>query len=154
MSSSGIGDYFSKISGKVSEQSKKSGWGYLDEDLKFTAHRLQGVEFYNEPALNLIDRYDGPNTSFYLDPPYYPSTRQSINTYEYEMTAFQHLILLKRIVKCQGHVIISGYDNPVYNKELAGWDKYYFETTINSSQDKIKSPRVEVVWVKPETMFA
>ena len=148
MSSSGMGDYFSKISGKISEQSKKSGWGYLDEDLKFTAYRLQGVEFYNEPALNLIDRYDGPNTSFYLDPPYYPSTRQSSNAYEYEMTAFQHLFLLKRILRCQGNVIISGYDNPVYNKELDGWEKYSFETSINSSTDKVKSQRVEVVWVK------
>jgi DNA adenine methylase len=148
MSSSGMGDYFSKISGKVSEQAKKSGWGYLDTDLKFTAYRLQGVEFYNEPALNLIERYDGPNTSFYLDPPYYPSTRNSLNMYEYEMTALQHLFLLKRINKCKGNVVISGYDHPVYNKELAGWEKYFFETTVNSSQSKTKDSRVEVVWVK------
>lgn len=148
MSSSGMGEYFSKISGNVSEQAKKSGWGYLDEDLKFTAHRLQGVKFYNRPALDLIDRYDGQNVSMYLDPPYYPSTRQSPNVYEYEMTALQHLFLLRRIQKCKGNVIISGYDHPVYNKELKDWEKYSFETTINSSQDKVKAPRVEVVWVK------
>jgi hypothetical protein len=64
------------------------------------------------------------------------------------MTAFEHLFLLKRIVRCQGSVILSGYDNPIYNKELEGWEKYSFEMTINSSQDKVKSPRVEVVWVK------
>jgi DNA adenine methylase len=121
-------------------------WNYLPQDLKFTAHRIQEVEFYAEPALNLIDRYDGPSTSFYLDPPYYPSTWVG-SLYEHEMTAFQHLILLRRIKKCQGHVIISGYDNLTYDRELQGWDKYIFDAVSLTS--KVRSSRTEVAWVKP-----
>ena len=144
MSRSGMGDDFSKLS----DEEDSSSWDYLPDDLKFTAHRLQGVEFYNEPALELIERYDGPNTSFYLDPPYYPLTRTTPKVYEHEMTSFQHLLLLKRIVKCEGNVVISGYDNPVYNKELKDWEKYCFDMSNHSAQTKIKSQRVEVVWVR------
>lgn len=122
-------------------------WDYLPDDLKFTASRLQGVRLYNEPALKLLDLYDGPDTSFYLDPPYYPSTRTNASIYEYEMVAFEHLILLRRIKKCQGHVVISGYDNLVYNRELQDWDRIVFETI--SSTPHIKSPRTEILWVKP-----
>ena len=120
----------------------------LFESLSFTAYRLQGVEFYCGPAMDLIDKYDGPNTSFYLDPPYYPTTRQSSQVYEYEMTQFQHLLLLKRIVRCEGNVVISGYDNPVYSKELKEWEKYSFETANHSGQTDVKSRRTEVVWVR------
>jgi DNA adenine methylase len=145
MSRSGMGGDFSKLS----EDDDGSSWDNLPDDLKFTAHRLQGVEFYNRRALELIDLYDSPSTSFYLDPPYYPSTRTAPKVYEHEMTQFQHLLLLKRIVKCNGSVIISGYDNPVYNKELQGWEKYCFDIANQSAQTKVKSQRVEVLWVKP-----
>jgi DNA adenine methylase len=144
MSRAGIGKDFSKLS----EDDDGSSWSNLPEDLKFTAHRIQGVYFYNKAALELIDLYDGPNVSIYLDPPYYPATRQSPKIYKHEMTSFQHLLLLKRIVKCQGNVVISGYDNPVYNKELKDWEKYFFEVANHSAQTSIKSRRVEVVWVK------
>jgi hypothetical protein len=69
--------------------------------------------------------------------------------YEYEMTALQHLFLLRRIVRCQGHVLISGYDNQVYNHELRGWEKYSFEMANHSSQAEVKEKKIEVVWMKP-----
>lgn len=146
MSRSGMGKDFSKLS----EDDDGSSWDNLPEDLKFTAHRLQGVSLHNSPALELIERYDGPNTSFYLDPPYYPSKRTTPKVYEHEMTPFQHLLLLKRIVKCKGNVAISGYDNVVYNKELQGWEKYEFQLANHSGQTEVKGRRVEVVWRKPE----
>jgi len=145
LSRSGMGEDFSKLSDEEDTES----WDHLPEDLEFTAHRLQGVIFFNKPALELIDLYDSVDTSFYLDPPYYPTTRTSPKVYKHEMTQFQHLLLLKRIVKCKGNVIISGYDNPVYNQELRGWEKYCFETANHSAQTEVKSKRVEVVWVKP-----
>jgi DNA adenine methylase len=145
MSRSGMGGDYSRLP----EWWNNGSWDYLHEDLKFTAHRLQGVSFYTCSALELIDLFDGPGTSFYLDPPYYPLTRESPEVYEHEMTSLQHLFLLKRILKCQGNVVISGYNNPAYNRELKDWERYSFEVANHSSQQKLKSRRVEVVWVKP-----
>jgi DNA adenine methylase len=143
MSFGGKGNSF----GNVKKKDIDCHWDTLPEDLKFTAHRLQGVRFYVEPALKLIDEYDGKNTSFYLDPPYYPLTRVNASIYEYEMKEFQHLVLLRRIQKCQGHVVISGYDNSVYNKELRGWERYVFDVVSGTSNHKPN--RTEIVWVKP-----
>lgn len=144
MSRAGMGGDFCALT----DEEDSDSWDYLPDALKFTAHRLKDVEFHNRPALELIDLYDGPNTSIYLDPPYYPATRVIPKVYDHEMTQFQHLLLLKRVVKCEGNVIISGYDNPVYNKELHGWEKYEFEVSCRSSRQKVRSRRVEVVWVK------
>ena len=144
MSRSGMGDDFSKLS----DEEDSGSWDNLPDDLKFTAHRLKDVEFYNKPAMELIECYDVSRTSFYLDPPYYPSTRTAPKVYEYEMTPLQHLLLLRRIRTCCGNVIISGYDHPIYNRELKGWEKYSFEVSNHSAQTKVKSKRVEVVWVK------
>jgi DNA adenine methylase len=148
MSRSGMGRDFSRFSDEGDEDS----WNFLAEDLTYTAHRLKDVQFYNEPALHLIDRFDSPDTCFYLDPPYYPTTRESPKVYQHEMTQFQHLLLLKRILKCQGHVVISGYDNPVYARELAGWERYSFSIANHSGQTSVKSKRVEVIWVKPQNL--
>lgn len=145
MSRSGMGTDFSKLAG---DEEDAGFWETLPGDLKFTAHRIQDVTFYNRPAMELIDEYDGPNTSFYLDPPYYPMTRTSPKIYEHEMTSFEHLLLLRRIKRCEGNVVLSGYDNLVYNKELQGWEKYKFPMKNHSSQMKVKSDRVEVCWVK------
>lgn len=146
MSFGGMGRKF----GNDSTQCKNGHrWYSLPDGLKFTAHRLQGVRFRVGSALDLIDEYDGPETSLYLDPPYYASTRQFPNEYEHEMTAFEHLILLKRIRRFRGHVVISGYDNPVYNRELKDWERYEFGTPSFSSINKAK--RTEVIWVKSES---
>ena len=143
MSRVGMGDDFSKVGEDT------DFWDLLPPDLVFTAHRLKDVEFYNKPALELIDLFDSPNTVFYLDPPYYPATRASPQVYRHEMSRIQHLYLLKRIVKCQGAVVLSGYENPIYNQELVGWDKYHFEVANRSSQELVQSRRVEVIWLKP-----
>lgn len=142
MSRVGMGDDFSKAGEDT------DFWDYLPKDLEFTAHRLKDVRFYNKPALELIDEFDSPDTCFYLDPPYYPATRESPNVYTHEMTRMQHMYFLKRIVKCRGAVVLSGYDNPAYNKELADWDKYLFEVANRSSQEAVQSRRVEVLWIK------
>jgi DNA adenine methylase len=144
MSFSGMGHSgFSRLK----EEMIDGCWGNLSEDLKFTAHRLQGVAFYNEPAMKLINRFDGKNTSFYLDPPYYPLARRSPKKYEHEMTGMEHLLLLRRIQRCQGHVVLSGYDLPTYSNELQGWERYVFDAVSRTSDER--SDRVEVVWVKP-----
>ena len=52
-----------------------------------SAHqRLQGVTLENLHFRELFERYDHPQTLFYLDPPYHHQTRASKARYQHEMT--------------------------------------------------------------------
>ena len=48
--------------------------------------RLRRVVVLNRPALDVIKTQDGPNTLFYLDPPYLHETRVTTSDYQHEMT--------------------------------------------------------------------
>lgn len=57
----------------------------------------------------------------------------------------EHVKLLNVLKKHKGKVMISGYDNDLYNETLVGWHKYTKNTTAESA---IK--RTEVVWMNYE----
>ncbi len=67
-----------------------SRWLGAVEDLNLIAQRLLRVQIENEPAVDVIRRYDSPETLFYCDPPYPHSARGDKNAYAYEMTDRQH----------------------------------------------------------------
>jgi DNA adenine methylase len=54
--------------------------------------RLRGVQLECDEALAVVERYDSPDTLFYLDPPYPASTRGKWYkaVYKYEMSDDQH----------------------------------------------------------------
>ena len=47
-----------------------SRWLGAVEDLGLIAQRLLRVQIENAPAIDVIQRYDSPETLFYCDPPY------------------------------------------------------------------------------------
>ena len=105
--------------------------------------RLKGVEIINADCVPLLADYDsGDGVLFYLDPPYLHSTRQSKRLYNHEMTLEDHERLLKEIVKLEGKVAISGYDNDLYNDylPLGRWRKAYHVCT------PVNREKVEVLW--------
>lgn len=124
-----------------------NAWETAIAELPQIAKRLENVVIRNACATNVICAYDNPNTIFYLDPPYLPDTRVSKVAYgNYEMTYRDHDGLLNVIKQCRGKVLISGYDNTLYNAELSNWNKITKEIVNNSGQTKKKSRRLEVLW--------
>jgi DNA adenine methylase len=112
------------------------------------------VEIRCQSAFDTIDEFSQDHTVFwYFDPPYYPSTRVSPKVYNHELTAFQHLTLLKKIKEISGHVVLSGYPNPLYDKELADWDREVILIKNCSSYQKEKPLMEEVLWIKPHWPF-
>lgn len=95
-------------------------WNDLPETIIACAERLKEVQIENTDALTLIGRYDDPNTLIYCDPPYLQELRTR-NMYAHEMLTEDHVLLLSQIKKSRSMVIISGYDNDLYNTELQGW---------------------------------
>lgn len=123
-------------------------WGGLPETIIKAAERLLDVQIENRPALDLIRRFNYPNVLIYADPPYVLSTRYGAKKqYRHEMTDDDHMELLEALKAHTGPVIISGYDNPIYNDALRDWYK-----TEKAARTQTTAPRVETIWMnfKPE----
>jgi DNA adenine methylase len=122
-------------------------WAKLPERITQFTDRLRGVLIENMPAMQVIDRYDGDDVLFYLDPPYVACTRNMGKSYDHEMTDSDHVELLARLKSIEGMAVISGYPSDLYDDSLAGWAR--FETTARIAAGKGTKVRKEVLWMSP-----
>lgn len=85
---------------------------------------------------------------WYLDPPYLPETRVSKQVYENEMGRDEHESMLQKLIQfpVHNHVLISGYDNEMYNDYLNKWNKFTKEIPNHASQLKVKKKKNECIW--------
>lgn len=77
-----------------------SRWLGSVEGLSEIVQRLLRVQIENAPAIEVIRRYDSPETLFYCDPPYPHGSRGDNQAYGYEMTDEQHRELADVLHKC------------------------------------------------------
>lgn len=119
-------------------------WNYLPDVVVKCCERLKDAQIENTDALTLIERYNDEKTLIYLDPPYLQNLRKR-NIYKCEMSDEQHIEMLKLIKKSKSKIIISGYDNELYNSELFNWVTVEKETT---AQMGLK--RIEKLWMNFE----
>lgn len=126
---------------RVSPNTTKQ-WRILPDTIALAAERLRDAQIENLPALELIRRYDTKDVFIYADPPYPVSVRKGY-LYNHEMHEdAEHVELLETLLAHPGMVMISGYDNELYDKMLKGWRK---ET--HRSQSEKGSRRIECVWM-------
>ena len=119
-------------------------WVKLPEKIMQAAERLRGVQIENKPAAELIPRFNFSNVLIYADPPYVLSTRYG-KQYRGEMEDDAHNKLLDVLLAHKGPVLISGYDNTIYNDRLHSWHRE--ETTCYS---QACSKKQEVLWMNFE----
>lgn len=108
------------------------------------AARLKKVQIEKDEALKIIDRFDTPQTLFYLDPPYVHDTRYQKNGYLHEMTDEQHHQLAAKLHGIEGTAIISGYRGQLYDELYRDWVS--FEKTARTNNN---TPRIETLWLSP-----
>lgn len=116
-------------------------WNELPQTLREAAIRLKEAQIENQDALKLLERYNKKEVFVYADPPYLLGTRKGY-LYKHEMTDDQHKILLETLLKFKGKVMISGYENKLYDTMLKKWEKQKIKTLAENS---IK--REEVIWM-------
>jgi DNA adenine methylase len=121
-------------------------WNNGIPKLADVANRLLRVQIENLPALDIINRYDTPNTLFYIDPPYVFSTRNGAsNEYSNELTDDDHSKLAQALMVCRGKVAVSGYDGGLYRDLYKGWHMTAEKQRISwASPDR--AMRQEVLW--------
>ncbi len=98
-----------------------SRWLGSVEGLSEIAQRLLRVQIDNDPAVEVIRRYDSPETLFYCDPPYVHESRSDTNAYAYEMTDDQHRQLAAVLRQVEGKVALSGYKCKLMDDLFGDW---------------------------------
>jgi DNA adenine methylase len=126
-----------------------NAWETIKRELSRSARRLKCVELRCQDAVEIIREYDGPETLFYLDPPYVHETRTARKVYRHEMTNVDHQGLLEAIAHCRGMVVISGYANALYDDALSAWERVERKVRNHSGETRSKQDRVEVLWLSP-----
>lgn len=119
-------------------------WCNLPDKIMQAAERLRGVQIENRPATELIKRFNYPNVLIYADPPYVLGTRHG-KQYRCEMDNRHQKELLEVLLNHKGPVLLSGYDNALYNNMLQGWHRE--ETTCYS---QVCSKKREILWMNFE----
>lgn len=123
-------------------------WCNLPDKIMQAAERLRGVQIENKPAVELIQRFNYQNVLIYADPPYVLGTRSGKRKqYQCEMDDREHIILLDVLMSHKGPVLLSGYDNALYNDRLRGWHRE--ERTCYS---QVCSKKREVLWMNFEPL--
>jgi DNA adenine methylase len=124
-----------------------SRWLGAIEDLPLIAQRLLRVQIENRPAIDVIERYDTPDTLFYCDPPYPHECRGDVAAYGYEMNDLQHEELAKALHKVKGKVAISSYRCNLMNRLYSDWK------CMEAPEKKchsVKKMRKEALWINYE----
>jgi DNA adenine methylase len=126
-----------------------SAWLTAIEGLPAVHERLKRVLILNRDALDVIRTQDGPETLFYLDPPYLKETRTAPNVYAHEMTYAQHRELLEVLKGIKGRFLLSGYDNDLYRgyaNTMPRWMRFEQQTPNHAAGGKEKRTMTECVW--------
>lgn len=159
----GMGTSFSKGKYKTNEQYYRG-----IDNLYHVADRLKGVHvtgvvstflYMIETAMDGADNIVRKNSTIhsllnlnnervmmYLDPPYLNEHLDDLGrVYTGRMSKEDHERLLKTITKSRCKILISNYDNSLYNKWLYNWHKTTIDTTT-SVGGKADNKRTECLW--------
>lgn len=120
-------------------------WANYPGHVASFVERLAGVCIENRPAATVITQHDGPDTLFYVDPPYPHETRnmaRGTSAYAHEMDTDGHRALAAQLTQVAGMVVLSGYACDLYDHDLyAGWHRLTMNTHGDGATD-----RTEVLW--------
>ncbi|MCP4361418.1 MAG: DNA adenine methylase [Chloroflexi bacterium] len=140
-----------KLTSRAGMAGAVSRWLGSVDGLAEIAQRLLRVQIESAPAIEVIKRYDTPETLFYCDPPYVHASRSDTNAYAYEMTDDEHRVLAEVLHNAVGKVALSGYHSTLMDELYGDWN--YIEASAkkahstNTRPDSTKQDRTEVLWV-------
>lgn len=117
------------------------------DGLDKVADRFRHVIIEHQHAIDVINKYDGPDVLIYCDPPYLAETRNGgkAETYAAEMTTEDHKALLEALRACKARVVLSGYPSTLYDQSLEGWRR--IERPMHVQLSNSGGMRTEVLWL-------
>jgi len=148
MSRGGLGENFSwseRLRG--GEPGDAHAWNTFKIELVHIAERLKNIDVMNCDGTDLIKSIKDSSDIIYCDPPYLHSTRVARQTYEVEMSEQDHINLAKTLLASPCRVLLSGYDNELYQDFFKDWRCEKQLIVNHSGQNKKKQMRQECLWL-------
>jgi DNA adenine methylase len=106
-----------------SNQNPANGYIGACQLFGYLADRMKGVMIEHTDFKTIIQKYDGVETMFYVDPPYIGREKY----YAGGFTEQDHRDLASLLNDCKGKVLISYYADPLLNELYPNWYKESFE---------------------------
>lgn len=138
---------FSQSYAREGREARVNRWYNLPERLAKVVERLKGVRVENRDARELLEMFsDRPATLIYMDPPYFVKRNHKyvIDAKDKEF----HEELLDLCCKSKSMLLISGYDNELYNRRLSernGWTRVTIKAYTRDTRGKDYA-RTEILW--------
>ena len=150
LSIGGRGDAFSFTQHRVRRGMADVVSGFLsaiDDELPMIIERLRRVQITQRNALDVIRKWDSPETVFYCDPPYVHASRVRSDVYGKEMSDDDHRALLSLLGKCKGKIVLSGYATQLYEEFLGEWHVMKFDMANHAAGGRVKARTCEMLWL-------
>ncbi len=142
----GAGFSFSQSYSRNGREARVNRWYNLPKRLEKVVERLKSVRVENRDARELLKMFiNKPATLFYMDPPY---LIKRSHQYKHDIDEKFHVELLELSNKAKCMMLISSYNNDLYNEMLSpknGWVKTVIDTNTADTSGK-KYERKEVLW--------
>lgn len=120
-------------------------WEGYPDTLRNVVERLRGETIENLPAHSVIERYDGRNVLFYVDPPYPRGERNRKNEYaDGEMSDDEHRLLARTLRAVSGMVVLSSYRCALMDELYPNWERKEYATRDDGGRE-----RTECLWLSP-----
>lgn len=129
----GVGGFSVTMLPRRNMMKNVSSYLSLIDGMETFHQRLSSAVIEHLDIFDLLSKYDYTDTFFYLDPPYVQSTRKSSQRYGVEMSDDDHKRFVEVCNSLRGKVLISGYDNPIY-EGLKGFEKITFKSPNAGSE--------------------
>lgn len=146
---------FSTSYSREGREARVNRWYRLPERLEQVTERLRGVRVENRDACELLEMFvDRPATLVYLDPPYFVRRRHGYVIDANDVDFHRKLLKLCRKARCM--ILISGYQNEIYDELLRskdGWSKRSIQTHTRDTRGTDYA-RTEVLWMNSRFLKA
>ncbi len=140
-----------KLTSRAGMAGAVSRWLGSVEGVAEVAQRLLRVQIENKPAIQVIQRFDTPETLFYCDPPYVHQSRSDTKAYAFEMSDAEHRELAAVLHNVQGKVAVSGYHCSLMEELYGDWVTIEAPSrkahSTNTRPDNTKQNRTELLWI-------
>lgn len=133
---------------RQNREARVNRWYRLPDRLEKVVERLRGVRIENRDACDLVKLFaNRPATLMYLDPPYFMKRQHGYAIDQNNLEFHQKLVDVCKKARCM--ILLSGYENSLYKKELTranGWEKKKIQTKTRDTTGR-DFPRTEILWM-------
>lgn len=146
---------FSQSYSREEREARVNRWCNLPDRLESIVERLRSVRIEKRDARDLLRMFsDRPATLVYLDPPYFTKRDHGYVIDANDRAFHEELLEICLDAKCM--ILLSGYDNKLYQKMLVkdgGWTKKKIKTHTRDTTGKDYA-RTEVLWMNERFVHA